>query len=182
MIPALSFEDLKYEIKKRYNSIHKQIVGIIYARYDISLVKSLIESSYKFWNEDSGDDFSIFWIGYGRYIFKENENIKCLKGGCEDKGIHFDISRFIEFKNKLESDYKIEYIDNFELLLVECEYGEINLQNYLRINLEVEEQHIRSLIQKIIFCAKNNYQLDQTENILKANFSNLRFQKRFIND
>ena len=177
MLPALSFEEMKNEIKKRYCSIQKQIVGIIYARYDITLVKSLIESSYKFWDEDSGKDFNIFWIGYGQYVFQENENIKCLKGGCEDKGIYFDISRFIEFKNKLESDYKIEYIDNFELLIVDCEYGELNLQKYLRINLEVEEQWIRSLIQKVIYCAKNHYQLEQTENTLKANFSNFLFEK-----
>lgn len=177
MIPALSFESMEEEVKNSFESIPNTIVGIMYARYDIDLVKKTIETCYQYWNTDSNKYFNIFWIGYGAYIFEGSKEIECLKGGCERYGIHFDLQKFGEFKNIIESRYGIEYKDNFEVIIVESTFGILKFENYLRINLEVEDKNLRSIIQTIINCGKNNTNLEATKEILQEKFEYISLAK-----
>lgn len=155
MIPALSLEELDRKIRERYDFGEKRIIGIMLARYDISLVKNVMAECYQYWNYNSGREFDIFWPGYGEYLppDMQSENKKILEFQGNSNRVYFDINEYIISKKAINASKRIVYRDKFELLLVNYHHGHIHYNEYIRIdlekNLDAYYGSIRALIELI---------------------------------
>ncbi len=153
MVPSLSKFEMEKTISDKYKYFEKRIVGIMLARYDISLIREVIEESYYYWHKNSSDRFDLFWPGYGEYFGNGATSNTIIEARWNNNGIYFDLDSFIEFKNSLNRIKGFKYKDKFELILVNYYNGELHYDEYLRIDLEknIDDNYstIRSLLETI---------------------------------
>lgn len=138
MIPALSLSELDKKINEIYDFGEKRIIGIMLARYNISLVKHIVNDCYGYWHGNSEKGFDIFWPGYGEYLPPDMEcgGRKILDFEENENRVYFDLNKFISSKKEISSFGKIKYKDKFEILLVNYYDGHIHYDRYIRIDLE----------------------------------------------
>ncbi|WP_026881737.1 hypothetical protein [Clostridium akagii] len=138
MIPALSLLELDTKINEIYDFGERRIVGIIFARYNISLVKNVIDECYQYWNRNSEKGFDILWPGYGEYlpIDMESDDKKILEFSGNINRVYFDLDKFISSKKEMNLMKKVTYHDKFELLLANYHDGHIYYNENIRIDLE----------------------------------------------
>ena len=156
MVPALSMEEMLEEILRKYEYGEQRIVGIMLARYDVSLVQNVISECYRYWHKYTGRDFDIFWPGYGAYIPMDhkNESIQILNFFKNNDRVYFDLDAFVSFKKIIKKEYLIPYSDHFEILLVNYRDGKLHFNEYIKVNLEkninLYNESIRDIIEFII--------------------------------
>lgn len=155
MVTALSLEELDSKISEKYDFDERRIVGIMLARYDISLVKNVIVECYQYWNRNSGREFDVFWPGYGEYLSPDmqSDDKKILDFKGNSNRIYFDMDAFIRSKRAINTSKRIVYRDKFELLLVNYHDGHLHYNENIRIDLEknLDEYYgsIRTLMELI---------------------------------
>lgn len=135
---ALTLKKLQEKVAKKHDYDEKCIVGIMLARYDISLTRSIINDCYEYWHYNTGEHFDIFWAGYGRYLpFEKQTKSKIIMDfpGNDDHA-YFDSQSFISIKNALNDELKKNYKDHIQLILVNCENGKLQFNAALQIDLE----------------------------------------------
>lgn len=157
MVSALNNTELVKQISKRYDRDEKRIVGIVLARYDIPIVQKIIESCYKYWNENTGKFLDLFWAGYGEYLCpdEEDDDKIILKFKGNNSRIYYDRKAFITIKNEFNKVFKKSYKDKVELILVNYRDGKLiydeSLKIYLDANLEENLSKIREIMEFITF-------------------------------
>lgn len=60
MVSALNKDEIERKIKDRYELGEKRIVGIMLARYQIDVIKKIVDENYLYWNSNTGKAFDIF--------------------------------------------------------------------------------------------------------------------------
>lgn len=177
MIPALSLLELDRKINQKYDFNERRIVGIMLARYDISLVKSVIAECYRYWHRNSGRKFDVFWPGYGEYLplGMESEDKTLLDFQENLNRVYFDIDAFISCKRAINESKKIIYRDKFEFLLVNYHHGHLHYEEHIRIDLEKNlDEHfasIRDLMESVT--EKCGYEFDVASLHRKMTMENL---------
>ena len=168
MIPTLSIGDINAILNAKYRGEHR-IIGIMLARYDISLVKDVIAECYSYWHENSGRGFDLFWPGYGKHYVDDLIPYRIpLSLPKNANGIFFDSRTFIECKDALNKYLKLPYRDKFELLLVNYNVDHIEFDKHIRIDLEKNLDpyfgSIREIMEFIISQCKIEYDVSSLRN------------------
>jgi hypothetical protein len=163
MVPALSIKELQEEVNKKYQFGERRIIGIMLARYDVSLIKNVISECYEYWHRNSGKEFDVFWAGYGKYISPDDQSDSkvILEFHGNNTRVYFDLDEFITFKNEFKRKKSIIYKDKFEILLVNYYDGNIHFDEHIRIDLEknLDENYasIREIMEFITDECKTEY-------------------------
>lgn len=138
MIQALTLEELKKVVRYKYERDEQRVVGIMLARYDLIVTKRVIEECYQYWNTNTGNDFDIFWAGYGEYLpYDEQSDSKIImnfKGN--DNRAYYDGEAFVTIKRQLNDILETPYNDNIQLALVNYSNGQLHFNESFQIDLE----------------------------------------------
>lgn len=140
MLPALTYLDLQDEVRERYNNKDHRIMGIVLAHYGDELVKRLVDDFYMRWNRVTGYDFDMFWTGYGTYLpyCDEKDGKVILKFNDNVNRVYFDDSAFHDIQERVYANLSESYIGNPQIILIECQNGEMIFDNYYIVNLEFD--------------------------------------------
>lgn len=138
MVEALSSSELHRKIQERYKYDEQRVVGIMLARYDIELTRKILDQCYQYWNLNSGENFDVFWAGYGAYLSpsEETSTKMILKYKGNENQEYFDLKAFIEIKDYFNNVFETAYRDNLQLILVNYRNGELQYDESLKIDLE----------------------------------------------
>lgn len=138
MVEALSLNELQRKILERYDYDEQRVVGIMLARYDIGIIKEIVDQCYQYWDLNSEKYFDVFWAGYGAYLCPsaESETKTILKFRDNDDRIYFDLKAFVEIKKQFNGVFKPPYKDCLQLNLVNYHDGSLHFDESIRINLE----------------------------------------------
>lgn len=174
MLPALTFDDLQEKVRSRYEHDEKRVIGIIMARYDISLVKNVVAESYQYWNKNTWRDFDIYWAGYGQYLYHGIKNSSCviLQYRGNDCNTYYDEDAFINMKRSLNHHKGVNYRDKFELFLFNYYDGRIHFDEFFCIDLEknLDENYasIREMIEYLTEACRKEYDVVSLAKTLKG--------------
>lgn len=102
MIPALNKTELDNEVTQRYGQRKSRIVGLMMVRYSGNN-KPYIDNNYLYWDKITSENFDIFWPGYGKYGYEE-DNI--LKFDGNKYAVYFDLNAYVEVTNALRNSIK----------------------------------------------------------------------------
>ncbi len=157
MIPACSLDTIKYKLSSKYEDGEECIIGIMFARYDITLSQGMINECYQYWHELAGMGFDMFWIGYGEYGCEDN-NYKTIEMTFPGNNTYnyFSTREFIDSVREIKSltRDKWKYNDKIQLMLVNCKDGKIDLSKIIAIDLEKNlgenNSNLRQLVYNII--------------------------------
>jgi hypothetical protein len=175
MIPALSFDELNRRLREKYEIGERRIVGLMLARYDISLIKEVVSECYLYWHKNSGREFDVFWAGYGEYICPDMQSAtkKILDFRGNDTRVYFDLDAFISCKNAINYNKKLIYRDKFELVLLNYYDGFLHFDEHIRIDLEKNlDDHygsIREMLEYITDECRSEYDVIALNRKLTAN-------------
>lgn len=155
MVPALSLDLLKDSVKKKYELDEKRVVGIMFARYEIPKTKKLIKENYRYWHNNTGKYFDVFWAGYGAYLSPDEESdekiILDLDGN--NKRIYYDSYAFNTIQDELFKAMGQRYRDHIELVLVNYYDGFLHFEESFRIdmekNLDTDLCSIRTIMRQV---------------------------------
>ena len=155
MEDAISIDLLKTKVRQKYEYDEKRIIGIMLARYDISLTKNVISDCYQYWHLNTGKVLDIFWAGYGAYLCPEKQTSTkiILDFSGNNNRVYFDLEAFISIKNELNQLGDKKYRDHMELILANYYDGHIHFNEAFKIDLEknLDENYstIRLLVELI---------------------------------
>lgn len=149
---ALSIDLLKEKVSSKYEYGEKRIIGIIMARYDISLTKDVISDCYQYWDLNTGKFLDIFWAGYGQYLCPEEQTSTktILNFSGNNNRVYFDLDAFISIKNEFNQVLDKKYEDHIELILANYYDGKIHFNEVFKIDLEKKDDENNSTIRKIV--------------------------------
>ncbi|SKC80034.1 hypothetical protein [Maledivibacter halophilus] len=135
---ALSVDLLKEIVRHKYDYDEKRIVGIMLARYDISLIKNIISDCYQYWHLNTGKVLDIYWAGYGAYLCPDEQTSTktILEFPGNNNRVYFDLDAFITIKNELNQVSDKKYKDHIELILANYYDGYIHFNETFKIDLE----------------------------------------------
>lgn len=138
MEPALSLEQLQNRVEYKYEKDEHRVVGIMLARYDLSVTKKLIDECYQYWHDNTGDSFDVFWAGYGEYLppSEQSKTKIILNFAGNDKRAYYDSKAFITIKRKLSDALSRSYNDHIQLALVNYCDGKLHFKESVLIDLE----------------------------------------------
>lgn len=138
MVEALTLEKLQQQVQDRYDYDEERVVGIMLARYGLSITERIIEQSYQYWHINSSRYFDVFWAGYGAYLPRSDESStkKILNYPGNDKRAYFDLEAFVEIKNQFKDRFNSPYHDKLQLILVNYREGKLHFDESIQINLE----------------------------------------------
>lgn len=138
MKEALTLERLNKRVSEKYEHGEKRIVGILLARYNLSLTQSIVDSCYFYWHDNTGKALDIFRAGYGAFLSpNEQSHTKIiLKFQGNDIRIYYDQRAFITIKNELNQHFRISYQDSLQLILVNYRNGKLIFNESIKIDLE----------------------------------------------
>ncbi|WP_407855590.1 hypothetical protein [Enterococcus hailinensis] len=129
-----------------------EIFGIIFAR-PTSLNKKFIQDNYYYWNVFSGNNFDVFWPGYGAYYNAEDVqkmSLIALKVDGLKTDLQFHTESFIQTEREIK-DYnpKFKFDDTYPLLvLLEYKNGNVDYGSSLFIQLVDNKEQIETSIYK----------------------------------
>ncbi|MEG0864853.1 MAG: hypothetical protein RSD32_08595 [Oscillospiraceae bacterium] len=149
---ALTLDTLQERVSNKYDYDEKRIVGLMLARYDISLTQNIINDCYQYWHYNTGRTLDIFWAGYGAYLCPSDQTkskIIMSYPGNNDRA-YFDLQAFIGIKNALNDELKRKYKDHIQLVLINFEHGKLHFDNALQIDLEQNIDENYSTIREIV--------------------------------
>jgi len=156
MIKAFGLQAIESEVSQRYDFDEQRIVGIMLARYSISVSKNIIDECYHYWDVNSGKTLDVFWCGYGKYLYPTSEDKKRipLAPPIDDDGAYFDIAEFVAAKRTLNQRLKRRYNDHVHLILLNYRNGKLHYDEAFQIDLEenIDENNtkIRDLMEWIV--------------------------------
>jgi len=157
MVEALTLDGLREQVKERYDRDEHRVVGIMMARYNISVAKDIIEQNYPYWHLNTGKRFDVFWAGYGKYLSPSNESstktILTFPGNTEE--VYFDLAAFIEIKEQFTKYFGSYYEDKLQLILVNYHDGELCFNESLKIDLEKSHDDNYAKIREIMEFVSN---------------------------
>lgn len=141
MIPAVDIKEIESMLSKKYDYDERKIVGIMLARYNTSIAKSLINECYDYWDVNAGKAFDVFWCGYGKYMYLSQEesdesSIMPLDKIICKNGDFFDLVSFTKSKTKLNQYLRKPYQDHIELVLINYYNGRLHYDELFQIDLE----------------------------------------------
>lgn len=154
MILALTLDRLQKCVSEKYRD-ENRIVGLILARYDISLTQNIINDCYLYWHYNTGRTLDIFWAGYGEYLQKGDQTKSKIIMNFPDNDTlaYFDLQAFISIKNALNDKLKENYKDHIQLILVDYRDNKLQFDNAMQFDLEENinqnYSNIRELIERI---------------------------------
>lgn len=138
MVEALTLTELCQQVSKRYDYGEKCVVGIMMARYDLSVTKAIIEQNYQYWHRNTRKYIDVFWAGYGAYLSPSDESPTktILKFSGNTQRVYFDLDAFIEIKEQFNDYFSSPYEDKLQLILVNYRNGHLWFNESLKIDLE----------------------------------------------
>lgn len=154
MILALTLDRLQKCVSEKYRD-ENRIVGLILARYDISLTQNIINDCYLYWHYNTGRTLDIFWAGYGEYLQKgdQTKSKVIMNFPDNDTLAYFDLQAFISIKNAFNDKLKENYKDHIQLILVDYRDNKLQFDNAVQFDLEENinqnYSNIRELIERI---------------------------------
>ena len=174
MIPACSLDTIKYKLSSKYEDGEECIIGIMFARYDITLSQGMINECYQYWHELAGIGFDMFWIGYGEYGCEDN-NYKTIEMTFPGNNTYnyFSTREFIDSVREIKSltRDKWKYNDKIQLMLVNCKDGKIDLSKIIAIDLEKNlgenNSNLRQLVYNIIEYSRSYSDVREVKPLLR---------------
>tara|TARA_Y100001933_G_C18951619_1_gene544035 strand:+ start:299 stop:928 length:630 start_codon:yes stop_codon:yes gene_type:complete len=168
MVEAKTVQEFLESMQKRYSE--DRVVMLLFARYGVSNVNELLDSSFDYLDQNSGTDVDIFMPGYGKYKFQEadrGEHETLIELANNRRGWSFDTKKFKAFKDTVEKASDWKYNDHMELLIFNFKYNKISFDKYISIDLEIAQKKgyinsTRELFEKVIRLSRNG-----TSNVAK---------------
>lgn len=152
MEEALSLKRLKERVNTKYEKDEQRVVGIMLARYDLNITRALVNECYQYWHKNTGNEFDIFWIGYGAYLPEDEESdtkiIMDFRGNVDRA--YYDLDAFIDAKRELTRVLDYSYNDCIQLLLVNYYNGKLHFKESFQIDLEQNLDENMASIRKVI--------------------------------
>ena len=180
MIPALDATQMQNKAIELYSG-EQRVVGIMLARYTMSLVKGIVDSEYFYWHHNSGKKFSIFWAGYGEYVYSNFDSTQTPLNCSENTtGVYFDLDAFIKCKDSLKTLKGFHYNDEPALVLLQFDRTQFDFNKYIRIDLEKNKDEgnrfIRNIMELITEECKFKHSLEDVSRSIKrwSLFNNLK--------
>ncbi len=138
MINALTLNELENKVYEKYGNEQQKIVGIMLARYDLPLTRSLINSCYLYWHYNTAHTLDLYWAGYGEYLCPTNASDSKIILDFVDNNTHvyYDRNAFISIKNEFNKIFKEPYQDKLQLILVNYSNGKLKFKESIKIDLE----------------------------------------------
>lgn len=165
MVEALTLAKLREQISERYRYDEQRIVGIMLARYDLSVTKSIIEENYQYWEKNTKGYLDVFWAGYGAYLSPSDESATktILKFSGNTQRVYFDLEAFIEIKDQFNECFRFPYEDKLQLILVNYRDGQLHFSESLKIdleeNLDANYATIRRIMEFITFKCRSAHEI-----------------------
>lgn len=138
MVEALTLTRLHEEVCERYGHDEQCVVGIMMARYDLSVTKDMVEQNYQYWHRNTRKYLDVFWAGYGAYLSPSDESSTktILRFPDNTQRVYFDLDAFIEIKDQFNEYFSSPYEDKLQLILVNYRNGQLRFSESLKIDLE----------------------------------------------
>lgn len=155
MWPLGEYERLVHEIKRRENSEIPITFGLLIADYRQQLNRDYILNYIDRFNYKSGKYINFYLPGYFEEDIYGSQQIIKIK----DKKYYFHDEKYMEFLDKLEIDFDLEYTYNPRLILIEYERGNFKKAKKIIIELDNEGADIKKtgeLFETIFDIAKRN--------------------------
>lgn len=164
MEEALSLESLINRVNSKYEKDEQRVVGIMLARYDLKVTRTLVNECYQYWHKNTGNGFDIFWVGYGAYLPETEESdtkiIMDFRGNVDHA--YYDLDAFISAKRELTRVLDYSYNDCMQLVLVNYYNGKLHFKESFQIDLEQNLDGNMTSIRKIVewlteeYCREGN--------------------------
>lgn len=147
MVTTLTFKEFLRDVKVKY-AHHSGIVGImlIRATKENSANNNFVVNCYEEW--DSLTSYTdrplyIFWAGYGCWLNPDEEGHRKIildaYDNRENRRIYFDKYKYGSFKREIKSfwdDSTVEWGENANLLLIDCDSGKLDFKSTYVITLD----------------------------------------------
>ena len=111
MEEALSLESLINRVNSKYEKDEQRVVGIMLARYDLKVTRTLVNECYQYWHKNTGNGFDIFWVGYGAYLpetevldYSYNDCMQLVLVNYYNGKLHFKESFQIDLEQNLDEN------------------------------------------------------------------------------
>ncbi|MFK4435441.1 hypothetical protein [Paenibacillus sp. RC21] len=165
MWPLGEYGRLVHEIKKRENTDIPITFGLLIADYRQQLSREYILNYINRFNYKSDKYINFYLPGYFQEDFYNNQQIIKIK----DKKYYFNEEKYMDFLEKLEVDFDLEYTYNPRLILMEYERGNFNKSKKITIELDNRGADIKKtgeLFEKIFDIAKKYVNVEDFSNTL----------------
>ena len=176
MWPLGEYDRLVHEIKKRENLNKPVTFGLLIADYRNPLCKTYILDYISRFDYKSDKYINFYLPGY----LEEDSIWKKDKIKIKGKQYYFNDEKYMEFLNKLERDFSIDYPYNPTLILLEYDKGNFNKSKRIIIELDSEGSDIKkvgNLLERIFEIAKiENNLLNIQKKLRKDEFKNGLFE------
>lgn len=168
MWPLGQYDRLVHEIKHRENNDIPITFGLLVADFHQQKCKEYILNYINRFNYKSDKFINFYLPGYlEEDLFHNNEKIT-----INHNHYYFNREIYIEFLNKLEEDFIIDYPYNPVLILMEYRNG--HFKNTKRIMIELDSngsdiKQVGKMFEKIFKIAKENVSINDFSELLKKN-------------
>lgn len=154
MIPVKTYDGicdiLTQRFQKRFEIPYPvRMVGLLFARPDLDIVKSEILPSLNYFHFRAGWHIDFFFVGYNyKEMKKDSSNNRKIKVG--DKEWNYNDISFNNFREYLESTTEWKYSGGVDLILLNTKYEEESLEINLDFSTAISMQLDRALIENAI--------------------------------
>ncbi|MGG1934127.1 hypothetical protein [Paenibacillus macerans] len=141
MWPLGQYERLVYEIKRRENNEIPVIFGLLVADFHQQKCKEYILNYIERFDYKSDQYINFYLPGYlEEDLFNNDEKIT-----IKQKDFYFNRDTYLNFLDKLEVDFKIDYPYNPVLILMEYDRGNFNRTKRIIIELDSNGSDIKQV-------------------------------------
>ncbi|GIO97184.1 hypothetical protein J14TS5_22700 [Paenibacillus lautus] len=155
MWPLGQYDRLVHEIKRREDNSIPVTFGLLIADYNQQTCREYILNYIDRFNYKSGRYINFYLPGYLEENFYHSNNKIIIK----DKKYYFNREIYLEFLDKLEKDFSIDYPYNPVLILFEYDQGHFSKTKRVVIELDSNGSGIKKvgeIFEKIFELAKTN--------------------------
>ncbi|OAX50331.1 hypothetical protein [Paenibacillus sp. AD87] len=166
MWPLGQYERLVHEIKRRENLEIPVTFGLLIADYRQQQCRDYILNYIDRFDYKSGKYINFYLPGYLEESFDNSDEKITIKG----KHYYFSSEVYLEFLNKLEADFAIDYPYNPVLVLLEYNKGHFDKAKRIIIELDADGSDIKKsgdVFDKIFTIAKENVDINDFSRALQ---------------
>lgn len=165
MWPLGQYERLVHEIKRRENNDIPVTFGLLVADYHQQKCKEYILNYIERFDYKSDQYINFYLPGYlEEDLFNKNEKIT-----IKQKDFYFNRDIYLNFLDKLEADFEIDYPYNPVLILMEYDRGNFNRTKRIIIELDSngsDIQQVGEMFERIFKIAKEVVSIKDFSNSL----------------
>lgn len=168
MFPLGEYSRLVNDIKRREDPDLPITFGLLIADYDQQSSREYILNYIDRFNYKSGKYINFYLPGY----FEEDIYVSKQIIKIDGKEYYFEREKYMEFLQRLETDFEFEYFYNPTLILMEYKRGHFSKVNSIIIELDDQGSDIRKtgkFFEEIFKIAKSYVDINDFSTELKKN-------------